>query len=271
MKHLPMPADAGDDVIRRQCRKAGWGGREARWLAAAAKYRGLRGNPWKVFPADFADADKIALRALYDTRSKNGPIARIRRPTVPFKSCPLCGSLGGRSLDHALPRSLFPEFSILRENLVPACTICNTDEKGGTYRGRRPERFIHPYYDRWASRPLWQIRFGPDLDALEFNPEALPTLQRRRRRIVDFHVRTLLGKEWRDSVRREWGSLPARLRMRVGAMPSDDDVSNEIEIRLRDAVFVNDENCWAAGFLRGVLSDQRVISKLAERVAALPA
>ena len=265
-----MPVDAGDIVILRQCRRPGWAGREARWLAAAAEYRRLRGNPWTVLPAGFTGADVTALHDLYDTRARNGPIARIRRPAVPFKSCPLCGSLGGRSLDHALPRSLFPEFSILRENLVPACTICNTDEKGGTYRGRRPERFIHPYYDRWASRPLWRVRFGPDLEALEFKPEPLPTLPRKRRQIVDFHVRTLLGKEWRDSVRREWGPLPARLRMRVGSVPNDDDVRREIEVRLADAVLVNDENCWVAGFLRGVLADPLVISKLTQRVRALP-
>lgn len=270
MKYLPLPADAGDNVIRRQCLKSGWASREALWLAAAADYRLHKGDPWKVFPAGFTGADADALFALYDTRAKGGPIARIRRPTVPFKSCPLCGSPGGRSLDHALPRSLFPEFSILRENLVPACTMCNTDEKGGTYRGSRPERFIHPYYDRWASRPLWRVCFGSDLDALDFQPEALPTLPQRQRRIVAFHVGTLLGKEWRDFVRREWGSLPARLRLRVGGAPSDD-IRSEIEMRLEDAILVNDTNCWDAGLLRGVLADQRVISKLVERVRALPA
>lgn len=271
MKHLPMPADAGDDAILRQSRRAGWGGLQVRWLAAAAEYRRLQGNPWTVFPAAFTAAERRLLNDLYDMRASNGPIARIRRPAVPFKSCPLCGSLGGRSLDHALPRRLFPEFSILRENLVPACTMCNTDEKGGTYRGRRPERFIHPYYDRWASRPLWRIAFGADLDALTFSPEALPTIGRSRRRIVDFHVKTLLGKEWRDSVRREWGSLPARLKLRVGAVPTDEEVRGELETRLADAIEVNDHNCWDAGFLRGAIAAPAVITKLAERVQALPA
>lgn len=271
MKHLPMPADAGDGVILRQCRKPGWAARQVDWLAAAATYRRFHGNPWRVRPAGFTGADEAALFALYDTRSRGGVIARIRRPATPFKSCPTCGSLGGRSLDHALPRGLFPEFSIFRENLVPACTMCNTDEKGGTYRGRWPERFIHPYYDRWASRPLWRIQFGADLDALTFAPVGLPTLPRGRRRIVDFHVRTLLGKEWRDSVRREWGSLPARLRLRIGAAPNDDDVRRELEIRLADAIEINDVNCWEAGFLRGALADLAVIAKLADRVRALPA
>jgi len=270
VKHLPMPLDAGDRVILAQCRKPGWAARQAQWLAAAATYRRFRGNPWRVVPVGFTGADADELYDLYDLRAGNGPIARIRRPPVPFKSCPMCGSLGGRSLDHALPRKRFPEFAILRENLVPACTMCNSDEKGGTYRGRRPERFIHPYYDRWAARALWRIQFDPDLDVLQFKPVALPTLPRVRRQIVDFHVKTLLGKEWRDSVRREWGPLPASLHRRLGAAPTEPTMRAELEIRLKDAIETYGVNSWDAGFLRGVLADSLVIAKLVERVRALP-
>ncbi len=272
MKHLPLPPGAGDGVILRQCGKLGWGGRRSLWLAAAARYHKVGGNPWRIKPAGFTGADATALSGLYDSRGSSGPIARIRRPATPFQSCPMCGSLGGRSLDHALPRSLFPEFSILHENLVPACTMCNSDEKGRTYRGvRRPDRFIHPYYDRWASRALWRIQFEPDLDMLQFTPVSLPTLAHRRRRIVDFHVQKLLGKEWRDSVRREWGALPAKLRRRVGASPNVVAMRDELKIRLQDAIDCYGINCWDAGFLRGVLANPAVVTELILRIHALPA
>ena len=271
MKHLPFPVDAGDEIIIRQCRRPGWAARQALWLAAAASYRRFKGNPWRVQPAAFDRANCDALYALYDSRASGRPIKRIRRPPGGYDSCPMCGSLGGRSLDHALPRRRFPEFSILRENLVPACTICNSDEKGGTYRGcRRPERFIHPYYDRWAASALWRIEFDPDLDVLQFDPVALPSLPRLRRRIVDFHVKTLLGAEWRDSMRREWGSLPASLHRRLGPAPADQAMRAELEIRLQDAIEAYGVNCWAAGFLRGVLADPLVITKLIERVGEVP-
>lgn len=270
MKYLPLPPGAGNGIILQQCRKLGWHGRQALWLAAAANYQKFRGNPWRVRPVGFTGADEDALYKLYDSRRSSGPIARIRRPETPFDSCPMCGSLGGRSLDHALPRGLFPEFSILHENLVPACTMCNSDEKGGIYRGRRPERFIHPYYDRWASGAVWLIQFGPDLDALQFGPIARPTLSRVRRRIVDFHVQTLLGKEWRDSVRREWGALPAKLRRRVGAAPTAAAMRTELDIRLKDAIDCYGVNSWDAGFLRGVLADPLVVNKLIARMQALP-
>ncbi|MBD8548261.1 HNH endonuclease [Sphingomonas sp. CFBP 8760] len=272
MRFLPFPPDAGDEIIRTQCLKPDWSGREAQWLTAAAKYRRFRGNPWRVRPAGFVDADADALFALYDSRGRSGPIARIRRPAVPFKSCPMCGSLGGRSLDHALPRQRFPEFSILRENLVPACEICNSSEKGDTYRGpSRPTRFIHPYYDRWASRALWRIAFEHDLDVLRFEPVALPDLLPRRRRIVDFHVKTLLGKDWRDSVRREWSSLPGKLRRRVGSAPTSAAVRVELGVRLQDATDTYGVNSWDAGFLRGLLADPVIVEGLVDRVRALPA
>ncbi|MBT0779179.1 hypothetical protein [Paracoccus sp. pheM1] len=271
MQYLPLPPGAGIGTILRQCRKKGWSGRQALWLAAAANYKKFCGNPWRVQPAGFIGADADALYGLYDSRRSSGPIERIRRPAEPFQSCPMCGSLGGRSLDHALPRGRYPEFSILHENLVPACTMCNTDEKGGTYRGsRRQERFIHPYYDRWASRALWRIQFGPDLDALQFKAVALPTLRRRHRLIVEFHVQTLLGKEWRDSVRRLWGPLPAKLRRRVSAAPTVEAMRAELKIQLKDAVECHGVNSWDAGFLRGVLADPLVVAMLMQRVRALP-
>lgn len=266
---LPHPADAGDSVITNQCTAPDWAARKMQWLAAAANYRRFRGNPWTVAPAGFTGADAEALYALYDMRGRNGPIKRIRRPAIPFKSCPMCGSLGGRSLDHALPRRRFPEFSILRENLVPACDSCNSSEKGDTYHGTRPARFIHPYYDRWASQALWKVAFAPDLDILQFEPVALADLRSSRRRIVEFHIKTLLGKDWRDSVRREWGPLPAKLQRRVGSAPSAGAVRTELETRLHDATDTYGINSWDAGFLRGALADPLVIDKLVELIGYL--
>ncbi|MFC7064284.1 hypothetical protein [Brucella rhizosphaerae] len=106
---------------------------------------------------------------------------------------------------------------------------------------------------------------------MQFKAVALPMLSRNRRLIVDFHVQTLLGKEWRDSVRRHWGPLPAKLHRRVGAAPTVDVMRAELEIQLRDAIDFYGVNCWDAGFLRGVLADPLVVAKLILRVQALPA
>jgi hypothetical protein len=68
--------------------------------------------------------------------------------------CPYCGlRLRRRPMnknhesDHHLPRSVFPEFSILCVNLVSACHDCNEHKGAGcvTKTGRR--RLLHPYFD----------------------------------------------------------------------------------------------------------------------------
>lgn len=267
-----MPDGADDDVIHRQCGRAGWKSYRVRWLAAAAAYRTAHGDPWLLSPAAFTKAQGKKLYRLYDNRRAGKAIANIRRPDGGYRSCPMCGSPGGPSLDHALPRTAFPEFSILRENLVPACTICNTDEKRGVYRGAAaPERLIHPYYDDWASEPLWQVGFGADLQAVVLTPIPSPTVSSARRTTVEFHLKTVLGREWRNSSIRYWADLPRLIRNRVGATVTPNDAKRELELRLVDETLVQGVNGWHSALLRGALADPRVPSFLANAAASLPA
>jgi len=61
--------------------------------------------------------------------------------------CPMCGYAQAASLDHYLPKSLYPEYSIFSVNLVPACPTCNLI-KGNLCSQHPDERFLHPYYDK---------------------------------------------------------------------------------------------------------------------------
>jgi len=61
--------------------------------------------------------------------------------------CPLCGlSTEIKTLDHYLPKSHYPQLSVLPYNLVPACRDCNTD-KGNPIITDPAQQHIHPYYD----------------------------------------------------------------------------------------------------------------------------
>lgn len=271
MIHLPMPEDAGDGVIKRQCAKPEWEPFRDRWLAAARAYRSSSGDPWAIQPAPFTKPERALLSGLYDTRRKSGVIARIRRPTLGYASCPVCGSSGGRSLDHALPRSEFPEFSIVRENLVPACTICNSDEKGREYRGSVPnERLLHPYYDDWASEAIWQVEFGQDLSALVLKAVPVPGMTTAKRATVAFHLEKVLGQEWLESARRYWGSLPLSIRSRLGPNVTSDETNEELRQRLIDETFAVGVNGWRPAFLRGAIVEARVSAEVARRARALP-
>lgn len=64
--------------------------------------------------------------------------------------CPLCGIGTVNTLDHYLPKTHFPVFSVTPNNLVPACTWCQ-GEKREYYSGTRGGQILHPYFDDFDS------------------------------------------------------------------------------------------------------------------------
>lgn len=60
--------------------------------------------------------------------------------------CPLCGIGTVNTLDHYLPKTHFPVFSVTPNNLVPACTWCQR-EKREYYPTTKGEQILHPYFD----------------------------------------------------------------------------------------------------------------------------
>lgn len=64
------------------------------------------------------------------------------------EKCPFCGGIGRpRNLDHYLPKTYYPQFSIVPLNLVPSCRDCNMDGKGTGYAANEAEQIIQPYLD----------------------------------------------------------------------------------------------------------------------------
>jgi 5-methylcytosine-specific restriction endonuclease McrA len=63
--------------------------------------------------------------------------------------CPYCGLDSPASIDHCLPKALYPQLSVTPLNLVPACYNCNTPKNakvGGS---------LNPYFDTWATTDNW--------------------------------------------------------------------------------------------------------------------
>lgn len=85
-----------------------------------------------------------AARAVYD---------RIRN-AAPNNRCPLCGVGSVAHCDHHLPKSRYPDLSILPINLVPACHFCN-DKKRAKYPTTAGNQTFHPYFDQHLLRDAW--------------------------------------------------------------------------------------------------------------------
>lgn len=133
-------------------------------LNAAVHYDDLanRGQLHDMPRSDLRDTDlqvghvtKGELKNLYDgqmvPRSKAArDIYDNLRLAAPGGKCPTCGFGHVYTIDHFLPKSAFPWFSVSPENLVPSCRDCNT---GKMACAASDAQSFHPYYD---AGPLMQ-------------------------------------------------------------------------------------------------------------------
>ncbi|MCI5221583.1 MAG: HNH endonuclease [Candidatus Electrothrix sp. AR4] len=96
----------------------------------------LKSELVKIYEQYFVDKKKPA-RKIYDALLNAAE-----------EKCPFCGGIGTpRTLDHFLPKSHFPQFSVLPLNLVPSCRDCNMDDKGHAFATNAEDQIIHPYAD----------------------------------------------------------------------------------------------------------------------------
>lgn len=75
-------------------------------------------------------------RAIYDSLLSRAPMGR----------CPFCGIGQASTLDHYLPKTKYPQLSVLPLNLIPSCKDCNTG-KSTNVPLTTGEQCLHPYFD----------------------------------------------------------------------------------------------------------------------------
>ncbi len=270
MLKLDLPEVKDLKTLETLCKQPQWLAHKTTWQTAYVAYELANGNPLVVKAAAFAADVGEAQRKLYDNRKSGGPIRRIRN-TTGLKCCPMCGSGTTGTLDHYLPRTTYPEFSIFSRNLVPTCSHCNSGEKGTTVTGEDAEYFLHPYFDTLADGPIWQIRFERPLDAVRFTPVSDPFLVGEPAKRVAFHITKLLGEQFTRWIDMEWEGLPQRVRDRLEHhdVITAADAELEIKKQLREALGSDGLNSWPAAFLRGVLYDAEAIAHIATLATAL--
>lgn len=123
-------------------------------------------------PATIDSSDAQVLRDTFRLLDAGRPMAQLRRDLLSIGSndrCPMCDRVPVSALDHHLPKSSFPHYSVMPRNLVPICDRCNR-AKRDALRTSRSSRFFHPYYDATSStqlldvsveiEPILYIKFG---------------------------------------------------------------------------------------------------------------
>ena len=115
--------------------------------AACAEYDATSPDVHGIRPIKLTEAERTALIGGYDNRTV--AIKRLLAEMVASLSpadadlCPYCSLDTNPDLDHFLPKSVFPEFSLHARNLIPICTPCNR-KKQNAFKANGGRIFLHP-------------------------------------------------------------------------------------------------------------------------------
>ena len=123
---------------------------------AYTDYQMRSGNDRYLRPIPVTEAVSTALKGNYAALSKGNHYAFLRDAilgSAHFDACPYCNIAPVDTLDHVLPKSTYPEFSILALNLVPACSLCNL-KKGGACFIKSGTKIMHPYFVHMPTDPI---------------------------------------------------------------------------------------------------------------------
>ncbi|MFJ4793319.1 HNH endonuclease [Kitasatospora purpeofusca] len=137
------------------------------------------------------------------------------RASAPDGRCSLCGHGTAQTLDHQLPKAIYPLLAVAPSNLAPACRDCNTNK-----RDKAPlnalQQTLNPYFDHEAQQYTWVAAriIGPPV-AVIFHalppPEMPPLLASRARyHFAELHLATLYASQAASPIRVESRNLQKR-------------------------------------------------------------
>jgi hypothetical protein len=166
--------------------------------------------------------------------------------------CPLCAVGTVNTLDHFLPKTHFPIYSVMPNNLVPACTWCQS-AKLEYYPTTAGGQLLHPYFDN-VDHDIWlvaEIVVGVPA-AFRFLAAPPANWSQEERSRVQCHVKKLnLSSLYSSNA----GSRLAEIRSRLARLfhlGGDDAVRSHLREEL-DSVEADHKNSWVAAMYRAAI------------------
>ena len=173
MRRLPPPAVSSVDLVtalvadRQRGKNRDFFNRVAdEWRTRVAQYINQRGSPATIGTWAEADGHCIAFQNLYlspkDGQAQHQVLLDLRAHKLTH--CPACGEPGGpNTLDHYLPKTTYPHFSVEPHNLVPMCDACQGKKLANVGDIDHPKFFVHPYFDTFVDQHVVQLIFARPL------------------------------------------------------------------------------------------------------------
>lgn len=130
--------------------------------------------------------------------------------------CLACGHREVGTLDHHVPKSLFPALAVAPLNLTPMCFVCNRAKSTAVAR-TDGTRFIHPYFDTFddsvwlgatiETLPMPHVSFG-----LTPGPRAQVDTERILAHIARYELNELYGSQAARIARQFRGAFEGKWR-----------------------------------------------------------
>nr|WP_199001711.1 hypothetical protein [Flavobacterium sp. ASV13] len=162
MKKLPAPTELPADVfllcigrIKKPLLKARLSACQNLIDAAAIEFhqKAALNQTFQIVPETIINTNVTSdeLSDVYTMRmakkkAPGRPLYEKLKASAPNDVCPICGHRIVSTLDHYLPKALYPRLSVVPINLVPCCSDCNKTKLHSTANSSEEET-LHPYYD----------------------------------------------------------------------------------------------------------------------------
>jgi len=167
----------------------------AEWKIRTDSYIKYGGSPKFVSTWPAIEEDKNKFLNLYESpgiKSAHGAMLSALRDDHPLSICPACGEFGEpNTLDHYLPKTKYPHFSVTPANLFPMCDACQSLKSSKTGSALEPRYFLHPYFDLFTSFQIIQLTISPPFNKPSFNLMPHPIWGGWRKGLIVSHMREL--------------------------------------------------------------------------------
>ena len=234
------------------------------WKSRVQAYAAAHGNPCLIMPWIEIAVQKKTLENLYSSQL---PVHSVQKPILDslrikdLQFCPACGEDGTpNTLDHYLPKSKYPEFSVTPRNLFPMCDVCQGKKGSKTVNGTNQRLFVHPYFDDFTALSVVRLVIGRPFESPKsFSIEPHPALTEEQSALISRHLEELgIAARYDQFFKLEYTRLKKLVsRARVKGQDVRERVATFHEYALDKSI-----NSWGAIFFQGVLDDEDLLAFL---------